>query len=374
MANVELLNAARAALDRLRPGREVAVVAPLGCGHINDTLLVTFAAGDLRHAVLQRLNHQVFPEPGMVMANLALLADHMDRVRRRDAAAWPADWQVVRPLPAEGGVPYFIDGAGQFWRLLRYVAGAVELEKLSTPAQAREAGRALGVFHRLTADLDPDKLCDTLPGFHHTPSYLAAYDRLPRRGPDSPEEAACRQVIETHRELAPVLETAADRGELRRRVIHGDPRLANMLFDRESGRAVALIDLDTVKPGLLHYDLGDCLRSCCNPAGDDPASLEEAGFELEVCRGLLGGYLAESGGTLSPVDYELIYPALRLLAFELGLRFFSDHLAGDVYFRTIRPGQNLHRAQVQFRLLAGIEAQEQQIRRLVEESRSQSKI
>jgi Ser/Thr protein kinase RdoA (MazF antagonist) len=172
-------------------------------------------------------------------------------------------------------------------------------------------------------------------------------------------------VIEAHRELAGVLEEAADQGLISPRVIHGDPRLANLLFDRESGRAVALVDLDTVKPGLLHYDLGDCLRSCGNPVGDDPDNLDEVRFDLEVCRELLTGYLAEAGSTLSPADYELIYPAVRLLAFELGLRFFSDHLAGDLYFKTSRPGHNLYRAQVQFRVLASIEAQEGEIRAIV---------
>jgi len=361
---------ARSALAALLPGREVEGLAALGRGHINDTLLVTFTSGEPRRAILQRLNRQVFPEPEKIMANLVVLAGHLERRRQVDPAGWPADWVVVRPLGECAGFPYFPDGAGDFWRLLTYVAGATGREKLETPAQAREAGRSLGTFHRLVADLDPGELADTLPGFHVTPSYLAAYDRLPRRGQDNAGEAECREVIEAHRDLAPILVEAAGRGEIRSRVIHGDPRLANMLFSRESGRAVALIDLDTVKPGLLHHDLGDCLRSCCNPAGDDPAEPVAAGFDLAICREVLGGYLAEAGRGLSAGDYDLIYPALRLLAFELGLRFFSDHLAGDLYFRSAGAGHNLQRAQVQFRLLTVIEAQERQIRRLIEELRS----
>lgn len=363
-----LVTAARAALARLLSAREVGGLAPLGSGHINDTLLVTFSAGVPRQAVLQRLNRAVFPEPEKIMANLAALADHLAARLAREPQGGADPRMVVRPLGEVAGRPYFRDLGGDFWRLLTYVENAEHQEVLSTPERAREAGRGLGVFHRLVADLDPARLADTLPGFHVTPAYLVAYDQLlaEGRGGDAlTGEAYCREVVEAHREMAGVLEEAAARGLLRPRVIHGDPRLANLLFDSVSGRAVALVDLDTVKPGLLHYDLGDCLRSCCNPAGDDPADLAKVRFDLGICREVLGGYLAEAGPTLGPVDYALIYPALRLLAFELGLRFFSDHLAGDLYFKTSRPGQNLHRALVQFRLLASIEAQEGAIRAIV---------
>jgi Ser/Thr protein kinase RdoA (MazF antagonist) len=369
MPEDDALKAARAALAALQPGRKIEQLALLGRGHINETLLVTFARNEPRRAVLQRLNRRVFPEPVKVMANLAILAAHLDRRRQRDPAAWPVDWTVVRPLGEYDGRDYFIDETGHCWRLLSYVDGAVELAKIATPVQAREAGRLLGLFHRLAADLDPGILYDTLPGFHVTPVYLAAYDRLGKGRRETAEEVYCREVIEAHRTLATILEEAAGRDLLRLRVIHGDPRLANMLFDRVSGRGAALIDLDTVKPGLLHYDLGDCLRSCCNPAGDDPAEPETVRFDTAICRDLLSGYLAEAGQTLTMVDYDLIYPALRLLAFELGLRFFSDHLAGDRYFKCARAGHNLQRALVQFRLLAEIEAQEQQILGLIEELR-----
>jgi Ser/Thr protein kinase RdoA (MazF antagonist) len=366
--NRELIAAARAALAQLLPGREATSFEPLGSGHINDTLLVTLAAGAPRQVVLQRLNRAVFPEPEKIMANLTVLADHLAARLAKEPLAGADPRMVVRPLGGSAGHRYFRDPGGDFWRLITYVEDAVHREALATPEAAREAGRGLGLFHRLTADLDPARLADTLPGFHVAPGYLTAYDRLlaeSKGGDDWPGAADCRQIIAAHRELAGVLEEAAGRGLLSPRVIHGDPRLANLLFDRESGRAVALVDLDTVKPGLLHYDLGDCLRSCGNPVGDDPADLNAVRFDLEIGRELLGGYLTEAGSTLSQADYDLIYPAVRLLAFELGLRFFSDHLAGDLYFKTARPGHNLYRALVQFRLLASIEAQEGEIRAIV---------
>ncbi|HEX9714588.1 MAG TPA: aminoglycoside phosphotransferase family protein, partial [Desulfurivibrionaceae bacterium] len=154
------------------------------------------------------------------------------------------------------------------------------------------------------------------------------------------------------------------RGELHPCPIHGDPKLANILFSRDTGRAVSLIDLDTVKPGLLHYDLGDCLRSCCNPAGEE-APLTEVSFNLAYCSAILRGYLPQVAPFFSVADYHYIYDAVRLIAFELGLRFFSDHLAGDIYFKVKRPGQNLQRAMIQFALCQSIEAQENEIRNIV---------
>ena len=163
-----------------------------------------------------------------------------------------------------------------------------------------------------------------------------------------------------------MLEAARLRGELHPCPIHGDPKPANILFARDTGRAVSLIDLDTVKPGLLHYDLGDCLRSCCNQAGED-ADLIEVSFNLAFCAAILRGYLPQVAAFFSPFDYQYIYDAVRLIAFELGLRFFSDYLAGDVYFKIRKPGQNLHRAMAQFALCRSIEAQEKEIGNIVGE-------
>jgi Ser/Thr protein kinase RdoA (MazF antagonist) len=143
-------------------------------------------------------------------------------------------------------------------------------------------------------------------------------------------------------------------------VIHGDPKLNNILFDASSGLAVAMIDLDTVKPGLIHYDLGDCLRSCCNRAGEGGA--ESVEFDVAICREVLAGYFAAAEQFLTEPDIAYLFDAIRLLPFELGLRFLTDHLAGDRYFHVTEPGQNLRRAQVQFRLVASIERQEKAIR------------
>jgi Ser/Thr protein kinase RdoA (MazF antagonist) len=164
-----------------------------------------------------------------------------------------------------------------------------------------------------------------------------------------------------------VLEQARSSGRLQPRPIHGDPKVNNVLLDSSSGQAVALVDLDTVKPGLLHYDIGDALRSGCNPAGEETTQLASVRFDPGRCRAMLTGYLELARPILSAADLELIPTAARLLSFELGLRFFSDHLAGNRYFKCRHPGHNLERALVQFTLTERIEAQEGELEQLVRE-------
>jgi hypothetical protein len=182
---------------------------------------------------------------------------------------------------------------------------------------------------------------------------------------EAPTLEALRFVAERRGSVA-VLEEAKAAGHLVERPIHGDPKVNNVLMDRGGTQAVALIDLDTVKPGLVHYDIGDALRSGCNPLGEEPPDLTAVCFDLDLARAMLEGYLGAARGFLTPADLEHLFAAIRLLPLELGLRFLTDHLAGDHYFKTSYPGQNLHRARVQFQLTRSIEDQEQGIRAIIQ--------
>jgi Ser/Thr protein kinase RdoA (MazF antagonist) len=226
----------------------------------------------------------------------------------------------------------------------------------------------LGQFHALAHDLDPARLHTTRQRFHDTPWYFERFRTVLAGSAVNENDADLRDGIEfaqARGERVAVLEDARRRGDLRPHVIHGDPKVENVLFDTASGAAVSLIDLDTVQPGLLHYDLGDCLRSACNPAGETPADPAQAWFDLDLCRALLTGYLAETRGLLTDTDLQYLPDAIRLIPFELGLRFFTDHLQGDTYFKVAWRGHNLHRARTQFQLTASIEAQHEAIRALV---------
>ncbi len=352
----------------------VVAIEPLGSGNVNDTWRVALDPGGKgpRALVLQRLNTQVFPRPDLVMANIRRLGEHLDRPGALAAAE--GRWELPRIVPLRGGGATWLEQNGQCWRLLTFIERSRCVDTITGRSQALQVGRALGTFHALIHDLPAEQLADTLEGFHVTPGYLAQFERVLQRTevPLTPQAQHCIAFIRNREAFMPVLEEAQRAGRLRPRPIHGDPKINNILFDATSSEAIALIDLDTVKPGLVHYDIGDCLRSSCNRLGEETDDWRAVQFDLQLCEAVLEGYIGRAHRFLDDADYAHIPDAIRLLSLELGLRFFTDHLAGDVYFRTSRPRHNLQRALVQFQLTESIETQLGEIRALVERLRHQA--
>ena len=347
-----------AAEEFTSPGR-VLDIREYGNGNVNDTFLVTVTGAAKPYFILQRLNLNVFRRPELVMGNLGTVSDH---VRRRLGLAplGPGRrFEVPRVFLTREGRDHFLDPGGSFWRALSFIDAAETFDTVKDTGHAREVGYALGRFHHLLSDLSPDRLADTLPGFHITPGYLAHYDEvLERQGVRrSPEVNYGVRFVVERRAWAHVLEDATAQGRLRQRPMHGDPKVNNVMLDTATGQAVGMVDLDTVKPGLVHYDVGDCLRSGCNPLGEETEDWEAVRFEPELCRAMLTGYLSLAQDFLTENDYAYLYDAIRLLTFELGLRFFTDYLAGNVYFKARHPEHNLVRALVQFKLTERIESQ-----------------
>ena len=341
------------ALDFFLPTVSIQGLEALGRGNINDTWRLELADG--KRLVLQRLHPSVFTDPGAVMANMRIVTDHLNRNTELGISFFRL---VVNPE----GLDLYLDPAGNSWRLLTYIENSRTLDSLETPLQAEEIGGLLGRFHLLTAGIDPESLADPLPDFHITPRYLEHFDAIRETTRKANEqEIFCFHLIEELRSTAAILEQTKDR--LSRRVIHGDPKAANFLFAADADRAVSLIDFDTVKPGLLLHDLGDCLRSCCNPGGEAYADPSTVAFDPELFQALLAGYLRQARHLLTLADKELLLTAVSLISFELGLRFFTDHLAGNRYFKVSRSGQNLHRALVQFHLNRSISAQKDELER-----------
>jgi Ser/Thr protein kinase RdoA (MazF antagonist) len=357
-----------AAAQQFTPPGQVLEVRAYGQGNVHDTFLVTLAGAVPNNFILQRLNTHVFPRPELIMENLGAFSAHV-RGRLATASLPPGRrWDVPRELLTRAGADHWLDPQGSFWRALSFIENAQSFDTIQDLEHAREVGYALGLFHYLLSDLPPERLADTLPGFHLIPAYLRHYDGVSAKNPGkkSPEADFCHRFIQERRVGAGVLEEAKAQGELPVRPIHGDPKVNNVMMDTITGQAVALVDLDTVKPGLVHYDLGDCLRSCANPLGEETGDWQAVRFEPEIGRALLRGYLSRARDFLTAGDYDYFYDAIRLLSFELGLRFFTDYLAGNVYFKARRPEHNLARALVQFRLTESIESQEGAIRGLIQ--------
>ena len=358
--------------EQFEPEGQVLDVQEYGSGNVNDTFLVTLDSSAERYFVLQRINQRVFRRPELIVLNIRTFTRHVAERLRREQTDPHRRWQVPRLIPTKDSQDFFVDSVGSFWRAISYIQGSKSWTKIQGAEHAQEVGYALGRFHSLISDLEVETLHDTLEGFHITPRYLKHYDEvLTQQGakPASPEVEYGLRFIEERRKWASVLEDAKAHNQLFLRPIHGDPKVDNVMIDETTGQAVSIVDLDTVKPGLVHYDIGDCLRSCCNPLGEETHAVEAVRFEADLCRAILRGYLAASNNFLHENDYAYLYDCIRLIAFELGLRFFTDYLEGNVYFKARHPEHNLCRALVQFRLAANIEAQEAEIRAIIGELR-----
>ena len=367
---ITLSKAVEAIAGRFHPRERITAIRSLGSGNVNDTFLVTHQghrpSSPAGSFVLQRLNTRVFERPELVMRNLVALGDHV----QRRLASPPEElrgrrWEVPQVVRCRQD-GHWVEQDGEFWRSITYIGAATTTDVILNRDHAREVGYGLGMFHSLISDLPTEDLADTLENFHVTPAYLKRYDGVSKSCStrDDAVDSACA-FIEARRHGIDVLEAALQRGDLKQRPIHGDPKINNVMIDDASGHAVGLIDLDTVKPGLVHYDIGDCLRSCCNRAGEETDDLNTVVFDLELCEAILDGYLSVARQFLSDWDLHYLPDCIRLIPLELGLRFLTDHLEGDLYFRTDHHGHNLQRAAVQFRLTESVEQQLPQIKAMV---------
>ena len=351
--------------DRFKSQGQIINIQEYGSGNINHTYLVTLDTASEKYFILQRLNTEVFKQPELVMSNMDLVTNHLSHKLQSENLL--GDWHTPRVLLTSEIQNYYRDGNGLFWRAISYIPNSQSFDTIQDTNHAKEIGYGLGMFHNLTSDLSVDKLADTLPGFHITPNYLQEFERLIAtiRLKISPEINYCLQAINHRFKLAGVLETAKAENKLTLRTMHGDPKINNILLDRHTKKAIAVIDLDTVKPGLIHYDIGDCLRSGCNPLGEETPDWEMVYFAPEYAQYILQGYFSVAK-FLTQSDREYIYDAIRLLSFELGLRFFTDYLAGNVYFKADYPQHNLARALVQFKLTESIESQRSSLQKIIQ--------
>jgi len=352
-----------AALEGFFPADSAQLIRRLGEGNINDTYFIQLP--NRQAVVLQKINAVVFPNPIQVAENVSLVTSHL-KVKQSDSLH---DFNTFIIYPAVNGRCYHKDSANGVWRVLSYIENSVTYQSVQSARQAFESGRMLGCFHHLLDDLEPTLLHHPLPGFHNLPEYCCHYQhvRAAYHGFLSADLLYCCREIEARLADAWLLEKARQKGKTVCRVIHGDPKLDNFLFDHRTDMAIAMIDLDTVSSGLLQYDLGDCLRSLCNRAGEQPECYDDVYFDADIYREFLKGY-RDSGAIFPQSEQALLYHAIRLLTYELAVRFVSDYLAGNRYFKVSDEQENLHRALTQIKLLNDIEGQQVKIEAIASSS------
>jgi len=335
---------------------------PYGHGHINDTFCCVFDQGGARvRYIFQRINHTVFKNPVGLMENVQRVTSHLGR----KCAADPDRYRKVLTLiPARDQLSYHCDAQGNYWRAYIFIEQAQTYDAVESTRQAYEAAKAFGQFQRLLADLPSPRLHDTVPDFHHTPKRFA--NLVKGIEADVANRAAlAKKEIEFALRHKRICRALLDAG-LPERVTHNDTKLNNVMLDDTTGEGVCVIDLDTVMPGLALYDFGDMVRTTTSPAKEDERDLSLVKMQFSMFEALVRGYLASAGEFLTPGEKRQLAFSGQLITFEIGIRFLSDFLAGDTYFKVHREGHNLDRCRTQFKLLESIEQQEEQMNQLVE--------
>lgn len=339
-------------------------VRPMGRGHINDTFLLEYADGP--DQVLQRLNLFVFPEPDLVMDNIRRVTDH---VAAKVAHLPQASLRTLRVVPTRTGAALYRDSEGQCWRMYPRLYPVQSFDQLQTAQQAYFVGRTFGEFQAQLSDLPAPRLHETIAGFHDTPRRLARLLEVAAADPQGRRASVAAELefAEARRERVQHLLRRHRQGEIPERITHNDTKLNNLLFDADGREPLCVVDLDTVMPGLVHYDFGDMVRTGCATAPEDEPQPERMGVNRELFQSMTRGYLEAGRDFLLPAEVEELAWAAVLMTLEVAIRFLTDYLEGDVYFKVHHPEHNLQRARSQFALVSRLEACEAEFQDLVDE-------
>ncbi|MBI9021460.1 MAG: aminoglycoside phosphotransferase family protein [Verrucomicrobia bacterium] len=341
--------------------------APYGSGHINDTFrAVCELDGREVHYIHQRINHNIFKNVPGLMENIGQVTRHQ-RKKFEEAGAGEIDRRVLTLVPTKNGKDYYVDAAGDFWRTYVFIEDAVGIDVVESTEQAYEAAKAFGEFQCQLADL-PGRLHETIPDFHHTRSrfnVLKAAIAADIHGRAVDVKAEIEFAMQREAMVDVVIDLMASR-EIPERVTHNDTKLNNVLIDTSTGKGMCVIDLDTVMPGSVLYDFGDMIRTTTTRAPEDERDLSKVEMDIDYFEALVQGYLETASGFLTPKERELLPFSGRLITFEIGLRFLTDYLQGDVYFKTHRAGQNIDRCRKQFKMVESMERQMDAMLRVME--------
>ena len=338
-----------------------------GGGHINGTELLKTREGDTEHLyVLQKINKTVFKRPDLLMDNYVAVTEFI----RKKIASEGGDpmRECVNIIRARDGKSYYIDDAGEYWRMLSYVEDSISYDMAETPEQFYESAVAFGNFQYMLRDYPADTLHETIPNFHNTPE---RYKQLM----EAVERDVCGRYAEVKSDVdfararegfTEIFERAHSEGKLPLKVTHNDTKLNNVLFDKRTGRSLCVVDLDTIMPGYAINDFGDSIRFGATTAVEDESDLSKVNFDIGLFEIYVKGFLEGARGGLTDAEMDLLPESAVMMTLECGMRFLADYLSGDTYFKTSREKQNLDRARNQFKLVSDMEKQLENMHKIVE--------
>ena len=349
-------------------GNRCSYVKPFGAGHINETYAVYMPGreGDELSYVLQRVNSNVFKDPAGVMDNIFGVTEYLRNVIRREGG--DPDRETLSYIKTKSGCNYFEDSEGEPWRCYNFIPDSVCYQLVEEPEQFYQSGSSFGHFLKQLCDYPASKLNETIPDFHNTVKRFGAFQVALKRDLKN-RAASCRPEIDfalAREKDCGVLVEQQDAGILPLRVTHNDTKLNNILFDEKTGKGLCIIDLDTIMPGLAANDFGDSIRFGAATAEEDEQNLDLMHFDISLYELYVKGYLEETKDVLTEAEIKSLPWGARLMTLECGIRFLTDYLQGDTYFKTDYPEHNLVRARTQFRLVDEMEQQFDRMQELVE--------
>jgi Ser/Thr protein kinase RdoA (MazF antagonist) len=346
-------------------GTDISSIEPYGSGHINDTYYIKNANDEDPDYLLQRINHQIFIDVQSLMNNIYLVTTHL-RTKLKGISGADPDKEVLSLVMTHNHHHYFLDEHGNYWRMYKYIENTKSIDIVETEEQAFEGGKAFGRFQVLLFDLDINLLNYTIPAFHHIGLRLTRFntalqaDPLDRKKSVAAEVEFIQQRIES---MCAILDLGREEG-LPLRITHNDTKFNNILLDLNN-KAQCIIDLDTVMPGYVAYDFGDAIRSIINTAPEDEKDLDKIGLNVPLFESFTKGYLSASAGFLTENEIKSLPLSVLLFPYMQGVRFLTDYLNGDTYYKTHFPHHNLQRTRAQFQLLRKLEEQYAKIENFV---------
>lgn len=347
---------------------EILHAEPCKVGHINETYTATYDQGGTQvRYIHQRINHEVFKDPAGVMDNLMRVTVHL---RGKLAAAGVKDLtrRALTVVPTHDGTSFHKTREGEYWRTFVFIEKVRTFESVENTAQAFEAGRAFGEFQSLLVDLPGRRLAETIPHFHNTRRRFDAMVAATEKDVANRAAAAKAEIgwAMKQADTVDIVLNALAKKKIPERITHNDTKFNNVMLDTETRKAMCVVDLDTVMPGTPLYDFGDMVRTTTSPTMEDELDLSKVRMQMPMFKALARGYLGTAGDFLTKNERALIAFSGRLMTLTIGLRFLTDYVMGDVYFRVHRPQHNLDRCRTQFRLVESIARQEEAMQRFAD--------
>ena len=337
-----------------------------GNGHINDTFRLTFKTEQgTRRYILQKMSSVVFKKPVELMENISNVTAWLKKKIRENGG--DTERETLNLVMTREGIPYHADKEGGYWRVYKFIEGATCYDAVKNDDDFYQSAVAFGHFQRLLADYPAETLHETIPNFHNTPDRMRIFREAVQRDAYSRAAGVQEEIrfIEEHEKLSHVLYDMLEEGKLPLRVTHNDTKLNNIMIDDATGKAICVIDLDTVMPGLSAHDFGDSIRFGASTGAEDERDLSKISCDLHLYEVYTKGFIEGCGGALTETELDMLPWGAVLMTFENGIRFLTDYLEGDHYFKIHRDGQNLDRCRTQLKLVSDMEEKMQQMQQIV---------